>query len=189
MSKAVFFAGFLFLTEVSAQETLPFAKEVERIQIHSDSIWDSSKETVVFTGSSSIGMWKDLQERFPNSQIVNTGFGGSQASDLAHYLDDLILDYNPKKVFIYEGDNDINAKKSPRNIMDTFNDIITYLHSKSPEMEIVLISAKPSISRWHLKRKYRRLNKKLYKLAFIADGLHMNSNGYDIWQKVLKKYM
>ncbi|WP_420602401.1 SGNH/GDSL hydrolase family protein [Flagellimonas sp.] len=206
--------GFLFFVNVYAQESLPFAKEVKDISTHADSVWDHSKETIVFTGSSSIRLWKDLQERFPDSQIINTGFGGSQASDLEHYLNELILDYKPKKVFIYEGDNDISVKKRPRNIVDTFNDIIAYLSEKRPEMEIVLISAKPSIARWHLKRRYIRLNKKLKRLAsnidgvdfadvwtpmlnkrrlkrnlFIEDGLHMNANGYNLWYGVIKNFM
>ena len=75
-------------------------------------------------------MWNDLQERFPKAQILNTGFGGSQSSDLEHFLDELILDYNPAQVFIYEGDNDINAKKSPRAIIGTMEDILGVLQTR-----------------------------------------------------------
>ncbi|SHG18411.1 SGNH/GDSL hydrolase family protein [Flagellimonas flava] len=199
---------------VLGQKELPFKKEVEEIQAGLKDSWDISKMTIVFTGSSSIRMWKDLQDRFPGSQILNTGFGGSQSSDLEHYLDELILDYNPQQVFIYEGDNDINAKKSPRDIVGTLEDILEELKERKPDLDIVLISAKPSISRWHLKRRYMRLNKRLNKLAsqtsgvrfadvwsvmlnkrklkrdlFIEDGLHMNTKGYDIWYDVLKDYV
>lgn len=207
--------AFLFtVASIHAQEKLPFADEVLEIQRKTDSLWDSSRKTIVFTGSSSIRLWTDLQDRFPNDQVLNTGFGGSQSSDLENYMDELILNYNPVKVFIYEGDNDINDKKRPRAIVDTFVDILEHLRGKKPELEIVLISAKPSISRWHLKRRYIRLNRKLNKLAtkmagvhfadvwtimldkrklkndlFIEDGLHMNTKGYDLWFGVLKKYM
>ncbi|MEZ4809199.1 MAG: GDSL-type esterase/lipase family protein [Allomuricauda sp.] len=202
------------ITTIHAQEKLPFTDEVLEVQQKADSIWDSSKETIVFTGSSSIRMWADLQDRFPNEQILNTGFGGSQASDLEHYLDELILKYNPVKVFIYEGDNDLSFKKRPKAIVETFVDILEYLRDKKPALEIILISPKPSISRWHMKRRYMRLNKKLSKLAsamtgvhfadvwtimlnkrklkkdlFIEDGLHMNTKGYDLWSAVLKKYI
>ena len=193
---------------------MPFDKEVKQIQEINDSIWDSSTKTIVFTGSSSIRLWKDLQERFPDHQVLNTGFGGSQFSDLQHYLDELILNYNPVKVFIYEGDNDVFAKKRPRKIIQIAQDIIDTLQHREPDMEIVLISAKPSISRWKFRGRYRRLNRKLHKLAsetkgidyvdvwypmldkrkvrqdiFIEDGLHMNSKGYDIWYDVIKNYM
>jgi len=206
---------FLFAFSFAmGQETLPFSGEVKEVQENTRKVWDSSKNTIVFTGSSSIRMWKDLQERFPEAHILNTGFGGSQSSDLEHFLNELILDYNPSQVFIYEGDNDINAKKSPRAIIGTMEDILGVLQTRRPEMDIVLISAKPSISRWHLKRKYKRFNKRLRKLAaqtqgvrfadvwnvmlnkrklkrdlFIEDGLHMNSKGYDLWHEVLKNYV
>lgn len=197
-----------------AQEQLPFAKDVKEIQENLKDTWDPSQKTIVFTGSSSIRLWEDLHERFPDTQILNTGFGGSQSSDLEHFVDELILDYNPSQVFIYEGDNDIHAKKSPRSIIGTLEDILETLQDKNPAMDIVLISAKPSISRWHLKRRYMRLNKRLRKLAdqtqgvrfadvwsvmlnkrklkknlFIEDGLHMNSKGYDLWYGVLKEYV
>lgn len=209
-----FLIFLLGLGTLCAQEQLPFAKEVKEIEQHTRSIWDQSKETIVFTGSSSIRFWKDIQERFPSQQVLNTGFGGSQFSDLALYLDELILDYRPVKVFIYEGDNDIFAKKRPRNILKTAEDILGQLQQRSPGMEIVLISAKPSISRWKFRGKYRRLNRKLEKLAqetegidfvdvwypmldkrkvkqdiFVEDGLHMNKKGYDIWYDAIKEYV
>ena len=206
---------FLFTTlSLSAQDDLPFKDEVERIQEQVTSKWDSDQPTIVFTGSSSVRLWKNLQERFPDKQILNTGFGGSQSSDLEIYLNELILNYNPKQVFIYEGDNDISSKKRPRAIVGTIHDIIKELLRKKPELEIVLISPKPSISRWHLKRRYMRLNKRLNKLAseiknvrfadvwsvmtikrklkahlFIEDGLHMNPQGYELWYNVLKDYV
>ncbi|MEO2051384.1 MAG: GDSL-type esterase/lipase family protein [Allomuricauda sp.] len=209
-----FLIFLLGLGTLCAQEELPFAKEVKQIEQHTRSIWDQNKETIVFTGSSSIRFWKDIQERFPSQQVLNTGFGGSQFSDLALYLDELILDYRPVKVFIYEGDNDIFAKKRPRNILKTAQKILWQLQQRSPGIEIVLISAKPSISRWKFRGKYRRLNRKLEKLAqetegidfvdvwypmldkrkvkqdiFVEDGLHMNKKGYDIWYDAIKEYV
>ena len=199
---------------VNAQELSRFTDEVATIQKKATANWDSTKETIVFTGSSSIRMWKDVNHRFPENQIINSGFGGSQAIDLLQYTDELILDYNPTKVFIYEGDNDISAKKKPNEIIKTINQIILKIRTKNPNTEIVLISAKPSIARLKLKAKYKRLNRKFNKLSkndalltfadvwkpmfekrklkkdiFLSDGLHMNTKGYDIWFKVIKQYM
>jgi len=203
-----------FAITANVQAQLPFDNEVKQIQQRNDSLWDSSKETIVFTGSSSIRFWNDVQERFPQQQVLNTGFGGSQFSDLEHYLDELILNYKPVKVFIYEGDNDIFARKRPRKIIQRAEYILGVLQQRNPNMEIVLISAKPSISRWKYRGRYRRLNRKLSRLAskiegidfvdvwypmldkrkvkqdiFIEDGLHMNDKGYDIWYDVIKDYI
>lgn len=199
---------------LSAQDSLPFEKEVKDIVVRNDSIWDSSKKTIVFTGSSSIRFWKDLQERFPTRQVLNAGFGGSQASDLLVHLNDLVLRYRPEKVFIYEGDNDIFDKKRPRIILETTKQIIQRLKEDNPNRKVVLISAKPSLSRWKLRGKYKRLNRKIAKFAdetsnvdfvdvwnpmllgrkvrqdiFVEDGLHMNEKGYDIWYSTLKEFV
>ncbi|ASV32510.1 G-D-S-L family lipolytic protein [Maribacter cobaltidurans] len=207
------FAFILFgiWANVSAQEKPAFSEEVKALTQKNDSLWDRSKETIVFTGSSSIRKWDNLQESFPNHQVLNMGFGGSQASDLLFYLDTLVIRYNPTKVFIYEGDNDISAKKRPREIIGTTKSIIAKLKAGNPDVKIVLISAKPSISRWNLRGKYRRLNRKFERLSkkdeallfvdvwnpmlngrklkkdiFISDGLHMNSKGYDIWYNTMQ---
>lgn len=205
---------FLLLALGHAQDPARFKEQVEEISKKYDTLLDPSKATIVFTGSSSIRIWRDLQNRFPEYQIVNSGFGGSQASDLLFYADELILRYKPKMVFIYEGDNDINAKKKTKDIITTSQQIIDHIRKNNPSTEIVLIAAKPSIARWKLKGKYKRLNRKFEKLAqedellayadvwkpmldgrkvkediFIEDGLHMNAKGYDIWYGVIKDYL
>ena len=205
------FCTFLLSNASFAQIENVFTNEVKNITVKYDSIWDSSKETIVFTGSSSVRLWRKLEQEFPNHQIVNSGFGGSQASDLLLFIDELILSYNPKKVFIYEGDNDLWADKSPADVLDTTAEIIRRIKSKNPATEVILIAAKPSISRWKIRGKYKRLNKKMERFTkndpqlyyvdvwkpmlnkrklktdiFIEDGLHMNQKGYDIWYEAMK---
>jgi len=201
---------FVSLTSFGQVENV-FTKEVKDITAKYDSIWDSSKETIVFTGSSSVRLWRKLQEEFPDHQIINSGFGGSHASDLLYFIDELILSYNPKKVFIYEGDNDLWAKKRPADVLDTTADIIRRIKAKNTSTQVILISAKPSISRWKIRGKYKRLNRKMERFTqddpnlfyvdvwkpmlnkrklktdiFIEDGLHMNQKGYDIWYAAMK---
>lgn len=212
--KNFLFIFFFIGIAAYAQNQLPFADEVMAIQKKYDIQWDDSQETIVFTGSSSVRFWHDVENRFPKYQIVNSGFGGSRASDLLIHSEELILRFNPKKVFIYEGDNDISDRIKSKVILENMMKIIHRIKEKNPLTQIVLIAAKPSISRWNLKGKYKRLNRKFKKLAskdklihfanvwhpmlegkkvkqdiFIEDGLHMNSKGYDIWYSVLKPFM
>lgn len=213
LQKTSLLTAFTFLLAITSfgQEENMFTQEVNSITAKYDSIWDASKETIVFTGSSSVRLWRKLQEEFPDHQIINSGFGGSQASDLLYFVDELILSYNPKKVFIYEGDNDLWAKKRPSDVLDTTADIIRRIKAKNTATQVILISAKPSISRWKIRRKYKRLNRKMERFTqndpnlffvdvwkpmlnkrklktdiFIEDGLHMNQKGYDIWYETMK---
>lgn len=205
---------FLFSISVQSQDEVNYTDEVASISKKYDSIWDPSRETIVFTGSSSVRLWHNLQLLFPDHQIVNSGFGGSETHDLLEHLDALILNYHPNKVFIYEGDNDLDRKKRIKAITNAFDAIISKVKENDSTTKMILISTKPSISRWHLKRKYKRLNRKLLKLSekdeavqfanvwdvmlekrklkrdlFIEDGLHMNEKGYQLWYNVIKNYM
>lgn len=209
----IFFLSGLHV--VQGQDPLRFKKEVEaltQIQYDYDTV---NKEVIVFTGSSSIRMWKDLQDYFPDHQIIRNGFGGSEMNDLLFYSDQLILKYRPDKVFIYEGDNDIAAGKTPSGIMSTTLALLERLEYHLDSVEVVLIAAKPSISRWSLKDKYNELNRRfeIYsskkdnvyyadvwnimldengkpkKELFLADSLHMNKLGYDLWATEIQKFM
>jgi lysophospholipase L1-like esterase len=206
--------NFLGPTISIAQEVLPFQKEVESIvEHHKDNSWQ--KGGTVFTGSSSIRMWRELDNFFPNTHIINTGFGGSQAHNLQMHLDDLVLDFEPSKVFIYEGDNDVNAGKSTEEIISIFKEITAEIFRNLPNSQLYLISAKPSPSRWNLKDHYLDFNQALEAFAdsdprltyidvwtpmldkegnpmadlFIEDNLHMNEKGYLIWQSVFTHYV
>ena len=205
----------LFLVFIGhAQQNGPFQEEVQSIQKKYDGLWDASKTTIVFTGSSSIRMWNNIQDAFPEYQVVNSGFGGSMSADLLRYTNELILEYKPKKVFIYEGDNDIVAQVQTEDILENTMAIIDRIKAKDPNTEIVLISAKPSIARWSHRNKYKRLNRAFERLSkrddtisfanvwdpmvynnrvrrdiFLTDGLHMNSKGYDLWLSVIKEHL
>src|SRR5690554_1895974 len=198
---------------IFAQDPLRFEKQVADISEKYANI--SKDDLILFTGSSSIRGWKDLPSYFPDHHLMNAGFGGSHASDLLYYLDELVIRYQPKKVFIYEGDNDITSGKSTEEIMNVTKEIVDKLKTSLPGVKIMLISAKPSISRWHLKDQYLDFNKHLKKYSrstknvkyvniwdimlgkdkkpradiFLEDDLHMNKAGYDLWAKVVKKHL
>src|SRR5690606_3069322 len=106
--------GFGHLT--MAQDPARFQKEAEQITKKNDGA-KPGENLIVFTGSCSIKGWKDIATYFRDHQGLNNGFGGSQTSDLIHYMDRLIIDYQPKRVFIYEGHNDISAGKATEVIM------------------------------------------------------------------------
>ena len=175
----------------------------------------ADKKLVVFTGSSSIRMWNDVQSYFPEYNVINNGFGGSHFSDLLHFYNDLIVKPNPEFLFIYAGDNDLASKKKPKEILKEAKKLTGKIQQDLPGTKVVFISPKPSIARVHLKNEYISFNKKLkkycrkqnnvdfadvwntmldnkgnvYKNIFLEDGLHMNKKGYDIWGKVIGEFL
>src|SRR5690554_619544 len=206
--------ALLISTNLTAQDAIRFQGEVDALNATKFKI-DKQKEVVVFTGSSSIKMWKHVQEDFPHVNAINTGFGGSAMTDLQYYLNDLVLKYNPDKIFIYEGDNDIANSVTPAAILKTTQEVITAIKAKLPKAEILLISAKPTILRWELAEGYLALNKLFEEYStstkgvtyidiwtpmlneegtpkadiLLSDNLHMNKKGYVIWADVISEYL
>ena len=167
---------------------------------------------ILFLGSSSIRMWKSLEDDFKEFPVMNRGFGGSHTSDVLYYFNELVLPYKPSLIIFYEGDNDLASGKSPEQVFSDFLQLETMVEKFLPETKIGFIAVKPSPSRWHLKDKYQTFNQKikLYSLEnenisyidiytpminrdgrpdpelFIEDSLHMSHKGYDIWRKRVK---
>ena len=198
----------------NAQDPKRFKNDVDELA-GKEYNFNNNQKLVVFAGSSSIRMWKDVQSYFPEYNVVNNGFGGSQFSDLLYFYDEVILKQKPEILFIYEGDNDINDKKKPGKILKEAKQLTVKIKKDLPETQIIFISPKPSIARVHLKNEYIKFNKKLnkyckkqdnigfvdvwfpmldshgnvYKDVFLEDGLHMNKKGYDIWAKVIDGFL
>lgn len=201
---AILFSSF----KIQAQDPNRFADEVKKFENAGNDY--PSENRIIFTGSSSIRLWVDFKSYFPEHNVINTGFGGSETSDLIHYKDLLISQFEPKQVFIYEGDNDVNSGKSGLEILADMNTLVSSLLEEGIE-NIVIIAPKPSVARWELKEKYEKVNASLKAMAdlspkiqyadvwtpmlnpdgnvkpdiFIEDNLHMNKKGYDIWIKVI----
>ena len=211
-----FLIAFLFtiLPEgLYSQRPQRFQKEVDSIIALNQSIDKSN--LILFTGSSSIRLWKDLKSTFSRDNVVGLGFGGSEMSDLLYYTDKLIIPFKPVQVFIYEGDNDISLGRTSDQILFTADSILRIISTKLPQTDVVFISPKPSLKRWHLREQYEAFNAQLKawtltkkntlyadvwtpmlrsdgmvkKDIFIDDALHLNDNGYAIWAGALKKYI
>ncbi|KAI9550696.1 Dihydrolipoamide succinyltransferase [Daphnia sinensis] len=108
-----------------------------------------NKNSILFVGSSSFTMWKDVQNDFPAYQIINRGFGGSSLTDVIRYAPDIIYPYQPKQFVIYCGENDFVS--SPNANADTvfkrFSKLFGMIRKEVPKAHIVFISIKPSPSR------------------------------------------
>lgn len=214
--KTYFFLIIFLITGTlftNAQDPDRFKDQVEEL-VKKEYNFSTDKKLVVFTGSSSIRMWNDVQSYFPEYNVINNGFGGSHFSDLLFYYDDLILSRKPEILFIYEGDNDIASDKNPSEVMKQAKKLVAKIRKDLPETRILFISPKPSLAREKLKEKYLTFNNRLERYCnrkkqvefvnvwtpmcdksgnllpdlFIDDGLHMNKKGYDIWGKVINEF-
>ena len=169
------------------------------------------RNAVVFVGSSSIRLW-DLKKSFPDVAAINRGFGGSQMADAARYAHRIVTPYKPRLIVLYEGDNDLNAGKSPEQVAADFDEFLKVVRRELPTTPLIVIGMKPSPARWKLIEYQREANRLLAdrcakdgKCRFLdvekpmlgsdgqpkaeifrADKLHLNDEGYKLWNALLR---
>ncbi|WP_420267233.1 GDSL-type esterase/lipase family protein [Candidatus Magnetominusculus dajiuhuensis] len=101
----------------------------------------SSGEKIVFLGDS-LTAFADLNEMFPDGNMINRGVYGDTSRDMYNRLGAVIHDA-PKKIFIMAGINDIIRGQSVDGLILTYNKILNVLIRKLPNTEIYVISILP----------------------------------------------
>lgn len=212
--KIIFTAAFLMAALfTNAQQ---YANEIAAFK-KQDSIAFPPAKSILFVGSSSFRLWKDVQDYFPGYPIINRGFGGSSFPDVIRYADQIILPYHPKQILIYCGENDFagNEKLEPSEVAERFKELFAIIRKKYKKVPVAYVSMKPSPSRKHLMAKFDAANMLIKDFLatkkrtdyidvyhpmlqqdgtpipdiFIQDKLHMNAKGYAIWQKIIEPYL
>lgn len=210
-------AGFVLLAkaDLQAQNSLPFINEITAFR-KQDSVSFPKKKAILFVGSSSFRMWKDVQQAFPEHTIINRGFGGSSLPDVIRYADQIIYPYKPKQVLIYCGENDLTAPGvTGEMVFERFKTLFGMIRGKLPKTRIGFVSIKPSPSRAKLQPEVIKANAlikdflagqkradyidifskmlnadgSMKEELFLADRLHMKANGYAIWQQEIRPYL
>lgn len=176
--------------------------------------WDrknsSPTNAVLFLGSSSIRMWETALD-FPGLTVQNRGFGGAHISDVNYYFTDLVPHLRPRLIVFYCGDNDLDAGKSVRQVLEDYREFTALVRKHLPGCRILYLPAKPSLSRWAKWPLMQELNLAVQKLAgrdplmdyvdtatpmlgtdgrprpelFKKDGLHLSPDGYRLWEEIL----
>lgn len=191
----------------------PFRDEI-RLFEKQDSVAMPAPGQVLFIGSSSFRLWADVQSYFPGTPILNRGFGGSTLEDMIYYEKKIITPYKPGKIVIYCGENDLaySDTVTAKHVLARFQKLFNMIRSDYPQTPVIYVSIKPSPSRQRLIDKVAASNELIRKFLrtqprtrfvdiyhkmldkngnprkelFLEDMLHMNREGYLIWQKALK---
>ncbi|SKA81783.1 Lysophospholipase L1 [Prosthecobacter debontii] len=206
------FTALLLGSPILAREPTPrpdparFAKEISVFEAQ-----PADKGGIVFTGSSSIRLWKTLKQDFPDLPVLNRGFGSSVANDLTVYFDTLITRHEPKIIVTYTGSNDINAKLTPEEAFTDYTGFLDQVHTRFPKTRVLLTSVKIGEKRITQIPQVHALNELLkawseskdwvqyidctsyladsagkpIRKYYAADLLHLSPEGYAEWTKIL----
>ena len=211
----VLFIAFATSGQAQTKEKYPFENEIAAFK-KSDAVQMPPKHGILFIGSSSIRKWSDLEQRFPEKPIIKRGVGGSQLVYFpAYYMNAIVYPYAADKIFVYAGDNDLAHGQTPDDVLNSFKTLWKMIREKQPKAAIYFLSIKYCNSRAKLFDAVREANDKVADFLknkkngeyidvassllgadgkpddslFASDRLHLNSQGYDRWQKAIQPYI
>src|ERR1700743_1585583 len=167
----------------------------------------------LFYGSSSIRLWDDIVDDFKQFNPVNLGFGGSTLAACTWFFDRVMVGYEPKRLVLYAGDNDLGDGRHPEEVFIFFQEFTTRVIKRFGSIPCYFVSLKPSINRWTLADQFKYTNQIIsaeiktnhpewhwvdiagamlnadgYPNAeyYLADGLHLSEKGYEVWKNAIK---
>ena len=167
---------------------------------------------IIFYGSSTIRLWKSLNEDFKDVDVINLGFGGAYIDSLSKNFNLLINFLNPKAIVIYLGGNDLNLSLSPEEVIFKIKKFVEKINEKYPNTNIGYITIKPSVERKNKLSDIKKINKGVKLIAndfpnlvyidvynklldkgkvtskfLLQDGLHLNKEGYKVLTRAVKE--
>lgn len=98
-------------------------------------------ENIVFFGDSITSGYK-IEEFYPKNNVINSGTSGDTTENLLERMED-VYKYNPSKVFILIGINDLNRGKSIDEILDNIQRIVNNIKTNRKYTNIYIESVYP----------------------------------------------
>ena len=187
-----------------------YEEDIKRLELIKETV--TQQPELIFYGSSSIRMWRDMSTDFGKYHPINLGFGGSTMAACIWYFDRVMSGLHPKGMVLYAGDNDLGDGRHPEEVFIFFKQLIACVRKQFGNIPVAYISIKPSIKRFNIIEQIKFTNKiiteEIDKMGdatffvniydkmldannyprrdlFEAEGLHINDKGYALWKAII----
>lgn len=133
----IFCLGVLFLVQNvnSEKEEIKGIKNPYDIEV-------SSFDNFVLLGDS-ITEWYPIDEFYDDLPVVNSGVAGYKTKDILDNLKKMVFIYNPTKVFLLIGTNDIKEDPNEKEVVSNIQKIISEIQRLRPKAKVYLQSIYP----------------------------------------------
>jgi lysophospholipase L1-like esterase len=129
-------------------------------------------------------------------------------------VDKLVIQYRPRAVVLYAGDNDLDERtgKPAEDVVRDFRTFVARVRVGTPDARIYFVSIKPSPLRYCDWSRQREANQQIRAICaadpdisyidvagpmspegeppsrslFVFDGLHLSAEGYALWTRIIK---
>jgi len=179
-----------------------------------NSITKYPEDAILFIGSSSIRLWKTMEEDMAPYSVIQRGYGGAHFRDLVFFTDRILANHSLSMVVCFVA-NDISGTPrdgSPKEVLKLFKLFVKQVRDKHPDIPILQIAVTPTLSRWKYWNKIKEVNELINSFCkkteglyfidtvptylddkgqpkpewFIKDQLHLNTKGYEVWNRLIK---
>ena len=160
-----------------------FEKNIQKLEQLTDFV--DKEDYLLFMGSSSVRLWKTIEEDMAPYSVVKRGYGGAHYYDLIHFVDRLIKDKDKAQAVLIFVANDITGYKgwdklhndlTPKEVLRLFKAITNKIHrGLSPEIPIYVIETTPTPSRWKVWDKIAEANDLIKAYTEQKSNLHFIS--------------
>lgn len=215
----VLFLCILFVTNVYAQKGFPFDNEIRAFKKADSLSFPPKNAILFIGSSSIRKWTDLEQRFAGRPIIRRGVGGSELWQLVSYYTPYIIFPYHPSKIFLYDGENDIAISgKNSEFVLHQLQQLLDMIKDQLPRAKVYYMSIKPCPGRAKCYAEIAKTNelikiyfakkpKRKYKYIdltsviqnsttglpdsslFERDYIHLNSKGYDKWQKVLTTYM
>lgn len=172
---------------------------------------------ILLVGSSTFRRWTNAVTDLAPLPVTNRAFGGSQTSHQLMFFDQVVPPCHPQLIVWYCGSNDIKGKKDPASVLERTEEWLDKVKKLDPSIQVLLVSIHRCPQKRKdgqiegvdaVNRGYQELSKKREGVfyvdvnpdlenakgeskddLYVADGLHLNVEGYQQMVTLLKPAM
>lgn len=128
-----------------------------------------SNQAVLFIGSSSIRLWKSIEEDLDTYEPIKRGYGGAHYYDIIHFTNRLVSPHKVKAIAIFVA-NDITGKEnginnqtvnrdlSPKEVLRLVKFVTKEIRKSHEKDPIFFIETTPTSKRWKVWDKISKAN-------------------------------
>ena len=149
-------------------------------------------ENVVFFGDSITDQY-EVDKYYPKKNVINSGISGNKTEDLINRIDEDVYKYNPSKVFLLIGINDLCINVEEKDILFNIQTIINgiknnrrnaiiYVESIYPVNTKKMVETDYGYCRQMYNNRIKSINKKIKDMC-IESGV----NYIDVYSKLVDK--
>jgi len=210
----------IFIVKIDNNQSKTKVIEKVKVKVKKEKTYEDIKKTenIVFLGDSIID-WYPIEEVYGDLPIIRSGIAGYETDDILNNMDEMVYKYNPTKVFILIGTNDLKRDEDKTEITaEKIVEIINNIKTKRPMTKIYFQSIYPvnreeAAAEERYNEEIQEVNSRVKKYcdkndvtyidmydeltdnngnfreSLTNDGLHPNDLGYARISQVLLKYI